>query len=58
MNIRTVLKLLSSEMSALLSWFKTGLLVVWAEQGLNRDCFPKFANGLNIIIDIVQKVYE
>jgi hypothetical protein len=24
----------------------------------NRDCFPKFANGLNIKIDIAQKVYE
>ena len=23
-----------------------------------RDCFPKFANGLNIKIDIAQKVYE
>ena len=23
-----------------------------------RDCFPKFANGLNIKIGIAQKVYE
>ena len=23
-----------------------------------RDCFPKFANGLNIKVDIAQKVYE
>ena len=27
-------------------------------QGHCRDCFPKFANGLNIKIDIAQKVYE
>ena len=27
-------------------------------RGPNRDCFPKFANGLNIKIGIAQKVYE
>ena len=25
---------------------------------VHTDCFPKFANGLNIKIGIVQKVYE
>ena len=38
------------------------LLLIWNRSWILtlqcRDWFPKFANGLNVIIDIVQKVYE
>ena len=36
----------------------TSLKIAHTVEARVRGCFPKFANGLNIKIGIVQKVYE
>ena len=39
-------------------YFSKQILLFSGAQLKDRGCFPKFANGLNIKIGIVQKVYE